>query len=412
MTQDRTVLIVGATGRAAAHSAHRAGLFPRVADRFADADLVSLCPVVRIDDRPTGYLDWLQTSPQAGWIYTGPLENHPDWVDRLERCRPLWGNRGQVLRRVRDPSLLQSTLSEAGLPTLRVERELRALPKDGSWLCKPVRSAGGGLVTVVDDQFTIPAHEVYYQQRIRGQDVSACYLAAKGEAVLLGVTRQLIGAAWAGARGFQYVGSLGPCPWRSEVSDAATRLGQTIAAAFGLTGLFGVDAVLCDGELYCLEVNPRYTASVEVIERACGFPTLGWHIDACRSGARPQPSPNGQVGAVAGKAVLYARQETHFTPAVQAWSLSCRDADGWPGVADVPIAGSRILPGQPIATLLATGDQISSVEQVLKQRARELAARVLECCHRWQVSGGATVAGQSDLRKSSKADTSPRSGTA
>ncbi len=40
--------------------------------------------------------------------------------------------------------------------------------------------------------------------------VSAVFLAAGGSAVLLGVTRQLVGCRWAGATGFRYVGSIGP----------------------------------------------------------------------------------------------------------------------------------------------------------------------------------------------------------
>ena len=70
------VLIVGASTRAAAFSALRAGLRPRCLDLFADADLAARCPVARLD--PDGPFD-----PPAcdAWLYTGSMEARPDLVE-------------------------------------------------------------------------------------------------------------------------------------------------------------------------------------------------------------------------------------------------------------------------------------------------------------------------------------------
>src|SRR5689334_8027083 len=102
--------IVGASARAAAHSARRAGFSPCAADLFADLDLRGLCPSVLVHDYPQG-LERLCAGPQpGGWMYTGALENYPELVDRLAAMRPLWGNRAEVLRAVRDPQQLASAV--------------------------------------------------------------------------------------------------------------------------------------------------------------------------------------------------------------------------------------------------------------------------------------------------------------
>src|SRR5436305_1386644 len=88
------VLIVGASARAAAASAVRAGLRPWCLDLFADLDLQQLAPVRPIP--PGGYphalADLLPQGPPGPWMYTGALENHPRLIERLARDRPLWGN--------------------------------------------------------------------------------------------------------------------------------------------------------------------------------------------------------------------------------------------------------------------------------------------------------------------------------
>ena len=50
-----------------------------------------------------------------------------------------------------------------------------------------------------------------------------------------------------------------------------------MSKAAGLRGLFGVDFVLRDGIPWPVEVNPRYTASVEVLEFAAGIRALTLH---------------------------------------------------------------------------------------------------------------------------------------
>src|SRR5437763_10103190 len=114
---EQHVILIGASVRAAAGSALRAGRRPWCADLFADADLKRLGPARRIamSVYPRGFVRALAEAPPGPWLYTGGLENHPRLVDRLARTRPLWGNGATVLERVRDPELLARRLTEHGL---------------------------------------------------------------------------------------------------------------------------------------------------------------------------------------------------------------------------------------------------------------------------------------------------------
>ncbi|HKB02483.1 MAG TPA: hypothetical protein VKD90_09695, partial [Gemmataceae bacterium] len=86
------LLIVGASARAAAASARRAGFDPWCADLFGDADLARLAPdSVRCpaDKSPAGLIDTLRDAPPGPLIYTGGLENHPKLVRALAGLRTL-----------------------------------------------------------------------------------------------------------------------------------------------------------------------------------------------------------------------------------------------------------------------------------------------------------------------------------
>ena len=116
------VLIIGASGRAAAFSALRAGLTPHVIDLFADEDLRTVAAVQRIPSRqyPHGFVKLARQVPPMPFLYTGGLENYPDVIGAIAAERPLWGNGPEVLAKIRDPFALAKVLREAGLPYAQV----------------------------------------------------------------------------------------------------------------------------------------------------------------------------------------------------------------------------------------------------------------------------------------------------
>ena len=120
-----------------------------------------------------------------------------------------------------------------------------------------------------------------------------------------------------------------------------------------------------------VEVNPRYTASVEVFERAYGTTALTLHIAACRGELPTSRAPN-EAESTAGKAIVYATEHGRVPKAFGELVQQLDAGSQWPCLADIPDTGTRLQPGHPIATVLADGSSPTAVER----RLRELASQV------------------------------------
>src|SRR5437870_262955 len=135
------LIILGASTRAAAFSALRAGLQPWCADLFADADLQACCPVVRIASPayPKGFVAISDKALSGPWMYTGGLENHPRLVESISSKRVLWGNGAKSLSVVRSPFTLAKVFRANGISFPMVYECATGLPQKGRWLIKPRR---------------------------------------------------------------------------------------------------------------------------------------------------------------------------------------------------------------------------------------------------------------------------------
>lgn len=362
------LLIVGASARAAAFSALRAGFSPRCVDFFADRDLAALCPASRVDcaEGASGLARAAIACAPLPSIYTGPLENHPDVVQGLGEVHRVLGNSAETLPHVRDPVLVMEAVRRQGLPAPEVRMPSAGLPRAGRWLLKPLASGGGRHVRFIDQ---VPlnfenSEPSYYQEFIEGPCRSAIFVASQGRASLIGVTGQLIGAP---GSPFAYRGSIGPVPTSAKLTEALAALGQALAEAFDLVGLFGVDFVLRCDEPWPVEVNPRYTAAVEVLELALRRPLLAEHVGACLSRPSPLPEAAPRLSAplVVGKAVLFADRALAI-PDIAVEEPRSRDPFAVPESADVPWPG-QASPGDPLMTVFATGPDVATCARRLAQ---------------------------------------------
>lgn len=366
-----TLVIVGASARAAAFSALRAGLVPWCADCFADVDLAARCTVRRPARWPDDLAALAGDFPAGPWLYTGGVENYPAVIDRLAGERPLYGIRGAALAAARDPFRLQELLASAGLPFPRCQRRAERLDGQLQWLRKSPRSAGGTRVHWWPTDARGAADD-YFQQFIPGVPCSAAYVAAGGRAALLGLAEQILWGPRPEAR-FCYAGSLGPVPRSPALDEQLIRLGNRLAASLGMVGVFGVDGVLADEVFWPVEINPRYTASMEIHERATGRSIVADHVAACGVGALPAP-PAASAGAWQGKLILFAEREVRIGQQLQQWAAE-QNAGPWPGVADVPAVGTSIAAGQPLLTVFGQGNTRAAAAEALERMAADARLR-------------------------------------
>jgi predicted ATP-grasp superfamily ATP-dependent carboligase len=368
------LLICGASARAAAFSALRAGLQPRCADLFADADLQRRCAVTRLTGRyPHGFGPFLDSAPPGPWIYTGGLENWPRLVQRWAR-RPLWGNGEPALSLARNPEHVTRLLQAADMPvpSLRCpgDKESRSF----RWLLKPRKGAGGSGIRYSSEQLP-EGPSSYCQEYVEGQSCSLLYLGDGRQARLLGITQQLVGIPWLHAAPFCYGGSIGPLDPGIIQRPSLEALGHLLARECGLCGLFGVDGMVRDDIFWPVEINPRYTASVEVLEYAVGLSALAYHAHVFAHGQLPPlPAPTVPLDDHVGKAILFAQSDLDF-PADGPWMAELRSPTPnheLPAFADIPSAGEPIESGRPILTFFARGGSVSSCEDALRHLAADL----------------------------------------
>jgi len=372
------LVILGASARAAAASAARAGFLPAAADLFGDRDLTAMAEWVPIDDYPRGLRAAASRLPAAPWIYTGGLENHPGLVDQIAGDRPLLGNPGDVLRSVRDPFRLAVCLRDVGLDYPEVSRDPPPPGRKPRWLRKPLRSCGGRGIERWDEESPRRAGdmepaEVYFQRLVTGAGYSAVFVAAKGAARLLGVTRQLTGEPWTGAGCFAYCGSLGPTSFGATVTATIERIGNRLAETFGLVGLLGVDMIVNGPRVFVVEVNPRFTASVELLEQAFAGNrhVMRDHVDACWAGVLP-PETSDPVEGSWGKAILFAQRRTRIGESLRSFIDQTNQGKDWTPLADLPREGTEIEAGHPILTLR----EAAPMPRTAKHRLKRLAAAV------------------------------------
>jgi len=375
----KPLLIVGASARAAAASAVRAGFEPWCADLFVDADLRAMVPdSVRcpIEQYPVGLERILRSGPPGPWIYTGGLENHPKLIRKMAATRPLWGNGPAALRACRNPFNIEHLLRQASLPALRVLATGAAVPAGGRWLRKPLRGSAGQGIAFADAGTTVLSKSEYLQEFVEGSPMSAVFVRARGATTLLGVTEQLIGVEWLHAPPFRYCGNVGPVDVSESLRHELLLTGQTLGDRCGLLGFYGIDFVLHDGRPWVVEVNPRYPASVEVLELGLGLASLVDHRMAFDPSAAATPSAHPDRRTVA-KAIVYAPRRVEMP---RQSIVELIDAFGRLGApvattvscADVPHPGDVIAANWPILTLLAEGPDCGLCVSVLEQAAHRL----------------------------------------
>ena len=358
------ILITGLTTRAIAESAVRAGAAIVTVDYFGDLDQTRLCETHPLRERGRGYsaaalLEVATELPYDAVAYCGGLENHPDVVAALAQGRVLLGNQPAALRRVRDPGKLFPYLARRGFEVPDTRLATDPLPTTGRWLLKPVRGGGGQGVRAWTGQR--PSATQILQARVEGVSASAAFVADGHRSVVLGWTEQLHRA-----RSFRYAGNILPLAGGAAARREVDAIAEAVTREYGLRGLNGFDFVLRRERPVLLEVNPRYCASMELLERAAGTSLFGLHLAACEG---QLPARLDLAPEVWGKAIVYAPE-----------TVAAPDTTGWveQGVRDVPHPGEVIRAGHPICTVLASGPTRARCEADLRAEA----ARIRAACAR------------------------------
>jgi predicted ATP-grasp superfamily ATP-dependent carboligase len=335
------VLVVAVSARMLAQLAVADGYTVVALDRFGDVDLRAIAAVSTApgSDALTALADDVDAEAV---VYGAGFENRPDLVARLADGRELLGTPPELLAAVRDPWAVGAAARAVG--ACAPETLASGQGVAGEWLRKPRRGGGGRGVQPWTGGSLRPTEVL--QRRIDGLSCSAVALGDGQHAAMLGVTEQLHHSP-----GFQWIGNVTPPRLpegqADELEGQLREVCAEVVGRFGVCGAFGVDAIWDGRHAWVLEVNPRPTASLELLGPGC--------FEAHVRGARGLGvAGGGPVRSAKVKLVLFADR-----------ALGAPDPESWPAglVRDIPHAGETIKRGAPVCTLVSAGESVSDLSE-------------------------------------------------
>lgn len=295
-----------------------------------------------------------------GWVPGSGFDGEPDLLHEAAERLPLFGTAPAAVRRLRDPREFFARLDMQAIDHPEVCFEPPASTE--GWLLKDGGTCGGWGVRVWSGPSAThdPGHGRYWQRRIAGQPLSATFVGNGRDAVLLGFNRQLVRTI--GEHPFVFGGIVGPVPVDDSTRNAITRAVGALTAEFGVVGLASLDFMHDGRQARVLELNPRPPASLVLYPDLCGGGAFRAHLNACRHGELP-PTPL-PATTVRGQAIVYANAPLLLDDAAAAHIAA------WPGACDLPRAGTRFSPGEPVCSVSAHGHE---TEAVIAELARQSA---------------------------------------
>lgn len=369
----RRLVLLGVSTRALAESpAARDGCVAAV-DFFGDRDLEGVVETyalgrdLRLPATAQGLGEAALRLGAERVVYGANLENHPDVVGELERRCEVVGNGAEAVRRVRDWRILREVCRSEGVacaPTLLPGEEGRASRRT-DWLVKRARSGGGHGIRSWDGE-AIGADHVL-QQRLPGVPASIAFAADGVRSVVFAFSEQLVGQREFGGSGYVWCGNVlrGGPPAADDLGAQLAKLAAVLTRRFGLRGVNGADVLVTGAEGECrtawlIEVNPRYSASMELAQRAWGTDVLALHV-AAYGGVLPAGMRDTTRLSYHGKAVVYAQRAVRV-PCTDGWLEADR--------RDVPHEGQYIAAGHPVCTVRASATQRAACLELLREQAR------------------------------------------
>jgi len=285
-------------------------------------------------------------------LYVGGI-GRSELTRQLESVCQLAGPTRQGEQRLRNFAVLRELASSAGVefPETCDQRSIPSGQEDFVWLHKQTGSSGGLGVTRYTPGDRWPGRGTL-QRWVAGRPHGATFLCRGGQARLLGVCRSLVTRV--GRRHFVYAGSLGPLVLAVDTMRAVERLGQAVVEQEPLQGLFNVDVIVGQsGRVTLLEVNPRWSASSELIERGLvdrGRKPVSLLEIALEQDLEAEALPEWN-GVCHLKRILYARRKL----AIPAGGFNFANRTNQ-SIHDLPVAPAVIAAGHPVATLITRLD--------------------------------------------------------
>lgn len=367
------IAVFGTTARWLAESARRAGWTPLAFDLFGDWDLHRAATARKLPSLESVRQHLIELKPGTPAVCGSGFESIAAHPDGLSQWPALCNAPADATRTVRHPPAWCQSLAAAGIRCPQFSMDGQNLQHGiARWLVKRLDGSGGIGVRNRDPQS--PAAGEFLQEFVPGTPASLVGLGSCDQAILLGSFLQIVGDPAYGVRaGFQYCGSIGPISVPPAVSFQLQKIVDCLVFQCGLRGLFGVDFII-DGngiDVVPVEINPRPTASCEILERTWQTSLLPPHVAAVEGTLEKTGlSPSIHRLPLTGKATLFwpGTKSLPVSADLHRWMVD-RNREG--ELADLPHPGEEIASGRPLTTLFARGANPEETRQALHTAAAD-----------------------------------------
>lgn len=409
MFDKHPVALFGASCRAAAQSAKRAGANRIYAwDDFLDADLAYVASVAPLSDWEKDQTGSPIDLHDCCMVLCGGMENKSELVDRLIQLGARCGANGDTLAELRSCENWKRWAEASKIawpatfgPFDSASPEIATLntndQQKDTWLIKPAHGAGGIHVRPLANDHSFDATDAgqskssqwLVQQYIEGKSIGVSYCSDRVGTQVVGIARGIDARELDAPLPFIYRGNIAAIAITQQVEERLRAFGDYVAKQTGLLGLWQADFQLdSEGKLWLLEINPRWSASMELHETLQGFSWMKKHLEILRYPGEVFVHDTDQCrvsdGQIA-KGIIYAPKDLNVSDDQLARLWQTR-WDGTLGglqnapfrVADIPQPvpdGLAIPEGMPIATVLCWSRQTQASESVLLgkiQHARQI----------------------------------------
>jgi hypothetical protein len=345
------VLVAGFATRHVAQSASAAGFEVYAVDHFCDRDLSFYTRAsMRFDelgDLLPAVEEMIQRHAPEVIVATSGAELLP--------FRDLCGTPPEKVQRFMDKLTTHQFFDD-----LRIRTPLLLTPGTFPAMLKPRCGSGGWRNRVVRSAGDQEAWRAEFgdiaaltEEVVSGTPCSVCCLSDGSRAVGLATNRQVLRGS--GGASYGFCGSV--TPFLEHLPDDLIRVAERIAAASGCVGTLGIDFIAGD-ELYAIEINPRFQATLDTVEMATGINLFSAHLAACR-GHLPARRPS--FMQVATRRILFADRDITVTADLSRLSQV---------VADIPWPGTEFEDGQAVISVYGWGNTEAEADSLLHKHIR------------------------------------------
>lgn len=360
--QDQPILVFAQSARFIAQSATLAGYTVWVADCYGDVDtrhvasrFQLLPPFHQLSSQQL--LQTLQqlSCDQPCYLLCGTgVEQYYSILSQLPDNITLLGTAAESVRELKQFPDFFALLDQLNLHYPPTQQTRPDTPEN--WLIKSSQGYGGvHIENAADTEKETADTDLYFQQYLSGISGSACFIGNGYDSKILSINQQQHVPD-----SFKLEAIISPLALSPQLHSNIANAVEKLTVALQIKGIASLDFIIHDDALFILELNPRISASAELIADPMLF---HWHLSACMGQAlHMRLAEDGQQ-----RLLKYIFADTALTiPAGIDWPDTCHD---------IPAPATQIYAQQPICTLtlFATNKQAllaksDKIELKLKQK--------------------------------------------